>query len=130
MPSSYNESRYILFTITMLFFESVTFFMIFKNLEYNEYIRYSVICVIVGDFMTYFALFLPRLYIIVFKPERNTLQLQCAVANGLCALTKTVDRGCNTSLSVKEFGKEENSSEIINGDTVDTIEPGFDNSAL
>ena len=51
--------------------------------------------------MTYIALFLPRLYIILFKPERNTLQLQCA-ANGQFLLAKTVDRGCNTSFSIGE----------------------------
>ena len=75
--------------------------MSFKELDYISYIRYSVVCIIVGDYMTYFALFLPRLYIIIFKPERNTLQLQCS-ANGQFLLAKTVDRGCNTSLSVGE----------------------------
>ncbi|XP_063690634.1 extracellular calcium-sensing receptor-like isoform X2 [Bolinopsis microptera] len=101
VPSNYNESRYIIFTITILTFESVIFFMSFKELDYISYIRYSVVCIIVGDYMTYFALFLPRLYIIIFKPERNTLQLQCS-ANGQFLLAKTVDRGCNTSLSVGE----------------------------
>ncbi|KAL5249201.1 hypothetical protein ACHWQZ_G018153 [Mnemiopsis leidyi] len=101
VPSNYNESRYIIFTITVLTFESVIFFMSFKELDYISYIRYSVVCIIVGDFMTYFALFLPRLYIIIFKPERNTLQLQCS-ANGQFLLAKTVDKGCNTSFSVGE----------------------------
>lgn len=129
VPSNYNESRYIIFTITILFFESITFFMIFKNLEYNQYIQYSVICIIVGDFMTYFALFLPRLYIILFKPERNTLQLQCTGPNGQCISSKTMDRGCNTSSSMNE--KQDTISETINGDTMNvTIEPELNNSAL
>ena len=97
VPSSYNESGYILFTITVLAFESVTFFMIFKNLDYISYIRYSAVCIIVGDFMTYFALFIPRLYIILFKPDRNTLQLQCSTT-GQQLRARTVDRACNTSL--------------------------------
>ena len=103
--------------------------MIFKNLEYNQYIQYSVICIIVGDFMTYFALFLPRLYIILFKPERNTLQLQCTGPNGQCISSKTMDRGCNTSSSMNE--KQDTISETINGDTMNvTIEPELNNSAL
>ena len=48
--------------------------------------------------MTYIALFLPRLYIILLKPERNTIQLQCSgPANATFLFTKTVDRACNTS---------------------------------
>ena len=89
--------------------------MIFKNLDYISYIRYSAVCIIVGDFMTYFALFIPRLYIILFKPDRNTLQLQCSTT-GQQLRARTVDRACNTSLeqACKEPMIEDNGN---HGDT-------------
>ena len=88
--------------------------MIFKNLDYINYIRYSAVCIIVGDYMTYFALFIPRLYIILFKPDRNTLQLQCSTT-GQQLRARTVDRACNTSTS--QGANEPMMVETGNGDT-------------
>ena len=101
VPQKYNESRCIIFTILILLFETLLFTINIKTV-YHQYILFYAVCIITGTYTSFFALFLPKLYIIIFKPERNTLQLQCHTPTPF-GKTRTFDKGVNTSCSLEEL---------------------------